>query len=171
MGYLKIYRLEKFFYDTVKKRIFECLNLWTINELYGRKGAVSIAEVFAKELEEEEAGKRFEYNIRGFIMPNADKYLSVYEQARQRAFIDYLYSRKGQFRTMKETKENWKRNGRKRENDLLTVAQAARIVGCTENAIRYQLQTGNLTRFENAAGKIRISRNEVLDKLLNFEKK
>ena len=59
----------------------------------------------------------------------------------------------------------------KRENDLLTVARAARIVGCTENAIRYQLQIGNLTRFENAAGKIRISRNEVLDKLLNFEKK
>lgn len=59
----------------------------------------------------------------------------------------------------------------KRENDLLTVAQAARIVGCTENAIRYQLQIGNLTRFENAAGKIRVSRNEVLDKLLNFEKK
>lgn len=114
MGYLKIYRLEKFFYDTVKKRIFECLNLWTINELYGRKGAVSIAEVFAKELKEEEAGKRFEYNIRGFIIPNANKYLSVYEQARRRAFIDYLYSRKGQFRTMKETKENWKRNGRKK---------------------------------------------------------
>lgn len=59
----------------------------------------------------------------------------------------------------------------KRENDLLTVAQAARIVGCTENAIRYQLQIGNLTRFENAAGKIRISRSELLDKLLNFEKK
>lgn len=59
----------------------------------------------------------------------------------------------------------------KRENDLLTVAQAARLVGCTENAIRYQLQAGNLTRFENAAGKIRVSRNEVLDKLLNFEKK
>lgn len=59
----------------------------------------------------------------------------------------------------------------KRENDLLTVAQAARLVGCTENAIRYQLQIGNITRFESAAGKIRISRNEVLDKLLNFEKK
>lgn len=59
----------------------------------------------------------------------------------------------------------------KRENDLLTVAQAARIVGCTENAIRYQLQIGNLTRFENAAGKIRISRSELLDKLLKFEEK
>lgn len=57
----------------------------------------------------------------------------------------------------------------KRENDLLTVAQAARLVGCTENAIRYQLQIGNLTRFENAAGKIRISRSELLDKLLKFE--
>lgn len=59
----------------------------------------------------------------------------------------------------------------KRENDLLTVAQAARLVGCTENTIRYQLQIGNLTRFENAAGKIRISRSELLDKLLKFEEK
>lgn len=57
------------------------------------------------------------------------------------------------------------------ENKLLTVAQAAQLVGCTENAIRYQLQIGNLTRFENAAGKIRISRNEVLDKFLKFEEK
>lgn len=59
----------------------------------------------------------------------------------------------------------------KEENKLLTVAQAARLVGYTENAIRYQLQIGNLTRFENAAGKIRISRSELLDKLLKFEEK
>lgn len=59
----------------------------------------------------------------------------------------------------------------KEENKLLTVAQAAQLVGCTENAIRYQLQIGNLTRFENATGKIRISRSEVLDKLLKFEEK
>lgn len=59
----------------------------------------------------------------------------------------------------------------KEENKLLTVAQAAQLVGHTENAIRYQLQIGNLTRFENAAGKIRISRNELLDKLLKFEEK
>lgn len=59
----------------------------------------------------------------------------------------------------------------KEENKLLTVAQAAQLVGYTENAIRYQLQIGNLTRFENATGKIRISRNELLDKLLKFEKK
>lgn len=57
------------------------------------------------------------------------------------------------------------------ENKLLTVAQAAQLVGYTENAIRYQLQIGNLTRFENAAGKIRVSRNELLDKLLKFEEK
>lgn len=60
----------------------------------------------------------------------------------------------------------------KEEKDkLLTVAQAAQLIGYTENAIRYQLQIGNLTRFENAAGKIRISRSEVLDKLLKFEEK
>lgn len=59
----------------------------------------------------------------------------------------------------------------KEENKLLTVAQAAQLVGYTENAIRYQLQIGNLTRFENATGKIRISRNELLDKLLKFNEK
>lgn len=59
----------------------------------------------------------------------------------------------------------------KEEDKLLTVAQAAQLSDYTENAIRYQLQIGNLTRFENAAGKIRISRNEVLDKLLKFEEK
>lgn len=59
----------------------------------------------------------------------------------------------------------------KEENKLLTVAQAAQLVGYTENTIRYQLQIGNLTRFENAAGKIRISRSELLDKLLKFEEK
>lgn len=59
----------------------------------------------------------------------------------------------------------------KEENKLLTVAQAAQLVGYTENAIRYQLQIGNLTRLENAAGKIRVSRNELLDKLLKFEEK
>ena len=59
----------------------------------------------------------------------------------------------------------------KEENKLLTVAQAAQLVGYTENAIRYQLQIGNLTRFENATGKIRVSRNELLDKLLKFEEK
>ena len=57
------------------------------------------------------------------------------------------------------------------KNKLLTVAQAAQLVGYTENAIRYQLQIGNLTRFENAAGKIRVSRNELLDKFLKFEEK
>lgn len=57
------------------------------------------------------------------------------------------------------------------ENKLLTVAQAAQLVGYTENAIRYQLQIGNLTRFENATGKIRVSRNELLDKLLKFNEK
>lgn len=57
------------------------------------------------------------------------------------------------------------------KNKLLTVAQAAQLVGYTENAIRYQLQIGNLTRFENATGKIRVSRNELLDKLLKFNEK
>lgn len=47
---------------------------------------------------------------------------------------------------------------------LLTVAQAARMVGVTENALRYQLRIGNITEIKNALGKIRISETEVLNK-------
>ena len=135
MGYLKIYRLERFFYDTVKKRIFECINLKEINELYGRPGAVTIAEVFSKELEEEEGGKKFEYNIRGFIIPNADKYLTVYEQARQKAFSDYLFSRKGEFRTKKE---NGDQRRKKQVADSSTGGAAIRL-----HRKRYPLSAAN----------------------------
>ena len=47
---------------------------------------------------------------------------------------------------------------------LLTVAQAARMVGVTENALRYQLRIGNINEFKNALGKIRVSETEVLNK-------
>lgn len=47
---------------------------------------------------------------------------------------------------------------------LLTVAQAARMVNVTENALRYQLRIGNITEIKNALGKIRVSETEVLNK-------
>lgn len=47
---------------------------------------------------------------------------------------------------------------------LLTVAQAARMVGVTENALRYQLRIRNITEIKNALGKIRVSETEVLNK-------
>lgn len=47
---------------------------------------------------------------------------------------------------------------------LLTVAQAARMVGVTENALRYQLRIGNITEIKNTLGKIRVSETEVLNK-------
>lgn len=47
---------------------------------------------------------------------------------------------------------------------LLTVAQAARMVGVTENALRYQLRIGNINEFKNTLGKIRVSETEVLNK-------
>ena len=40
-----------------------------------------------------------------------------------------------------------------------------------EAVLKAEGKWSNLTRFENAAGKIRISRNELLDKLLKFEEK
>ena len=46
--------------------------------------------------------------------------------------------------------------------ELITVAEAARIAEVTENAIRYQLNSGKLTRYENGVGKIRVNKNELL---------
>lgn len=60
---------------------------------------------------------------------------------------------------MEELKNKAPERGR-----LLTVAQAARKVGVTENALRYQLRIGNITEIKNALGKIRVSETEVLNK-------
>lgn len=60
---------------------------------------------------------------------------------------------------MEELKNKAPERGR-----LLTVAQAARVVGVTENALRYQLRIGNITEIKNALGKIRVSETEVLNK-------
>lgn len=60
---------------------------------------------------------------------------------------------------MEELKNKAPERGR-----LLTVAQAARMVGVTENALRYQLRIGNITEIKNALGKIRVSETEVLNK-------
>lgn len=60
---------------------------------------------------------------------------------------------------MEELKNKVPEQGR-----LLTVAQAARMVDVTENALRYQLRIGNITGIKNALGKIRVSETEVLNK-------
>ena len=55
--------------------------------------------------------------------------------------------------------------------ELITVAEAARIAEVTENAIRYQLNAGKLTRYENGVGKIRVNKNELLETIFNIKKK
>lgn len=56
------------------------------------------------------------------------------------------------------------KNEKPEQGKLLTVAQAARMVGVTENAVRYQLRIGNLTEIKNGLGKIRVSETELLNK-------
>lgn len=55
--------------------------------------------------------------------------------------------------------------------ELITVAEAARIAECTENAIRYQINSGKLTRYENGTGKIRVNKIELVETIFNFKKK
>lgn len=56
------------------------------------------------------------------------------------------------------------KNEKPEQGKLLTVAQAARMVGVTENAVRYQLRIGNLTEIKNGLGKIRVSETELFNK-------
>lgn len=55
--------------------------------------------------------------------------------------------------------------------ELITVAEAARIAECTENAIRYQINSGKLTRYENGTGKVRVNKHELVETIFNFKKK
>lgn len=111
MAYINIYKLERFYYNAVMAGIKKCKSLKEIQEKFGPDG-LTVEEVFTDALKEEEAGKRFEYNIRGFIVRKAKKYNTIYHQARKRAFIDFITT----FRTKKELpfkfSEAWKETKR-----------------------------------------------------------
>ena len=51
----------------------------------GKKLESAVAEFF-----EEETGKKFKYKIRGFIIPHAKRYETIFEQARRAAYSDHV---------------------------------------------------------------------------------
>lgn len=58
----------------------------------------------------------------------------------------------------------------KAPEEMLTIAEGARLAGITENALRYSVRRGTIAKYTNATGKLRVSKNEIVDKFLTFKK-
>ena len=93
MAAIDIYKLEAFFYKVIMERIKACETIGEATNIYGYPG---ISGMIYKDLQrEEEAGKKFKYKIRGFIIPHAKRYESIFEQARKAAFSDHVKTFRG----------------------------------------------------------------------------
>ena len=89
MAAIDIYKLEAFFYKIIREKIKACKTIGEATMLYGYPG---VSGMVYKDLlrEEEEAGKKFKYKIRGFIIPHAKRYETIFEQARRAAYSDHV---------------------------------------------------------------------------------
>ena len=85
---IDIYKLEAFFYKIIRERIKACKTIGKATMLYGYPGNSKM--VFDDLQREEEAGKKFKYKIRGFIIPHAKRYETIFEQARRAAYSDHV---------------------------------------------------------------------------------
>lgn len=83
-----IYKLEAFFYKIIREKIKACKTIGEATMLYGYLGNSKM--VFDDLQREEEAGKKFKYKIRGFIIPHAKRYETIFEQARRAAYSDHV---------------------------------------------------------------------------------
>lgn len=85
---IDIYKLEAFFYKIIREKIKACKTIGEVTVLYGHPGNSKI--LFDDLQREEEAGKKFKYKIRGFIIPHAKRYETIFEQARRAAYSDHV---------------------------------------------------------------------------------
>lgn len=88
MAAIDIYKLEAFFYKIIRERITACKTIGEATMLYGYPDNSKM--VFDDLQREEEAGKKFKYKIRGFIIPHAKRYETIFEQARRAAYSDHV---------------------------------------------------------------------------------
>ena len=88
MAAIDIYKLEAFFYKIIRERIKACKTIGEATMLYGYPSNSKM--VFDDLQREEEAGKKFKYKIRGFIIPHAKRYETIFEQARRAAYSDHV---------------------------------------------------------------------------------
>ena len=88
MAAIDIYKLEAFFYNAITERIKACETIGEVTNIYGYPGVSGM--VYKDLLREEEAGKKFKYKIRGFIIPHAKRYETIFEQARSAAYSDHV---------------------------------------------------------------------------------
>ena len=58
----------------------------------------------------------------------------------------------------------------KEDKKLITISDAARMLGITENAVRYRVKQGYISTYRNMNGALRVSKEEITEKYLTFKK-
>lgn len=154
--------LEKFYYDAIVDQIGLCKSAIEAYNKFSSPLRLTVRELFSKHLVMEFFGKKYEYPIKDFIYPTADLYGPIYERARERAYIDFL-------RNYKKPKKLI-RFMEKEDKKLITISDAARMLGITENAVRYRVKQGYISTYRNMNGALRVSKEEITEKYLTFKK-
>lgn len=83
-------KLEKFYYDEAWLQINTQLKATDVYNKFSSPFRLTTEELFSEKLAREDGGEKFEFKIRAFIYPTANKYRSVYAGAVEMAYKDFL---------------------------------------------------------------------------------
>lgn len=151
-------KLERFFFDEISRQLRKIPKVLDAHNLYASPLRLSIKEVFSEMLEKEKQGKRYQFRIASFIYKYAFDYLDIYERARREAYRDYLKVYiKPKIKIMDGV-------------ELISISEAAKLLGMTENGVRYKIKQGHLERYMNERHLLRVDKNEIVKKYLTFSK-
>ncbi|QIG65010.1 hypothetical protein SJC10_22 [Bacteroides phage SJC10] len=82
--------LERFYYEEARLHINTQLKATDVYNLFSSPFRLTTEELFKEKLSLEDSGEKFEFKIRGFIYPTADKYRSIFAGAVEMAYKDFL---------------------------------------------------------------------------------
>lgn len=82
--------LERFYYEEAWLHINTQLKATDVYNLFSSPFRLTTEELFKEKLSLEDSGEKFEFKIRGFIYPTADKYRSIFAGAVELAYKDFL---------------------------------------------------------------------------------
>lgn len=87
---INLCKLEKFYYDEAWLHINTQLKATDVYNKFSSPFRLTTEELFSEKLAREDDGEKFEFKIRAFIYPTANKYRSVYAEAVEMAYKDFL---------------------------------------------------------------------------------
>lgn len=82
--------LERFYYEEARLHINTQLKATDVYNLFSSPLRLTTEELFREKLALEDGGEEFEFKIRGFIYPTAERYRSIFARAVEMAYKDFL---------------------------------------------------------------------------------